>query len=447
MRKVLLLIVATLVVVPQITESAVALKHCRQDIEERRNNNNNWQRIQRVEYEAEDCIAGQPGSLSTPTPTFTSTPISTPTSTPTRTPTPTSTPTQEPPMGVIAVPPFFLPEPLISNQAAVPSSFAGRDLELNGHWHALMFLAPKTGNIRKVGMNFTFSSHTMNAEFRLETVSAQLPSGTLWGASTKKDVTSVGFLMNIVQLDADAAVTVNDRLALKFLINEDVPGAGIVEWGLINAMPRHSAYGVTNGSGGTIITTDAAPTGVIEYDDGSYAYIPGVYPANSLTAHSFSSASTPDERGIRFSLPFSAHISGAWLAIDLDNDTDVVLYDADGVTPLSTVSLTNALRLSTDGRTPFCIKMDVDIVANQDYYLVVKPGASSVIVYSMNVQASTNQLQQYMGSFDAQYVTAKNPTGTGSWTATAAQMAFMGIEIDEITSYEPGPLGSFALGM
>lgn len=67
----------------------------------------------------------------------------------------------------------------------------------------------------------------------------------------------------------------------------------------------------------------------------------------------------------------------------------------------------------------------------QQRHLVVKPGASHSRMEDFSAP-SAYALKQYMGGFDASYVSAKDPTGTGSWTSVATRMALMGLEIDGV---------------
>lgn len=126
------------------------------------------------------------------------------------------------------------------------------------------------------------------------------------------------------------------------------------------------------------------PAFALEYDDGSYAWHPGVYPWFSQTIDTFNSGDTPDEIGMVWQLPFPHRVTGTLLNLDLDGDADIVLYD--GTTAVETISLDTNVRQST-GRSHFWLPFDNTEVLAKDtnHRVTVKPGATDLTLISTDM--------------------------------------------------------------
>jgi len=339
-------------------------------------------------------------------------------------------------MAIVTIPKLLYPEAtLFSNLgSALPTSLSTIALDASGEKAALVFRASKTGSIRKIGFFFNVLTTPTDTDFRVETVSAGYPTGTLYGANTNGSIASGSLsaaTMNMATLTSDAAVTVNDLVAI-VCAPSGSPNVTLrqMQTGPRNQLPYGASY-----LSAAWATLTSAPVAAVEYSDGSYALIPGVLPASAAgNTHTFNSSSTPDEVGAKFRVPVTMRVAGGWLVIDIDNDCQVVLYGSDGVTALATsTTLTSDGRASANGTGPYCFQFpsSVTISANTYYYLAVKPGASSISLYSWDV-LSAAALDQMPGGQDWHYVSAKDPSGTGSWTAVTTRYPLMGLLIDGI---------------
>jgi hypothetical protein len=348
-------------------------------------------------------------------------------------------------MAIVTVPQFEYPAAI---HTAGPASFVGVNLDASGEEGAAIFRIPKTGNVRKIGMRFQALATPTDTDFRLETVSARVPTGTLYDTDTNGVIASgslVDDVINLATLTADAAVTAGDLVAIVVAPS----GSPNTVWtaGISIAMPPQLPYGAAKAGAGPTYSaqTTSSPIGVLEYDDGSYAAIPGFYPIQTVQIDQFNSSDTPDEIGAAFSSPVSLRVTGVWLAIDLDNAADIVLYDSDGATPLATLAIGDGgERQSTNGKSPYwaTFPSKVTLAADTTYYLAVKPGASDVVVYSWNVPSAA-AMDQLPGGQAWQYVSAKDPAGTGDWTAVSTRYPLIGLLVDGVSADEtPTPIAT-----
>lgn len=308
-------------------------------------------------------------------------------------------------------------------------AFTAVTLNAAGDKYAWVFRAPKTGNIRFVQFRTGTVTTPQNTDMRLETVDTAtgLPTGSLFAANTNIVIASASLAANTwfrQQLTADAAVTAGQAMALcivpagapNFVVNAHL-GANAVN--LRGDFP----YGVDGSSGTYSVQADNSPLCfAIEYDDSTCAFIPLSLPVKTLTATTFNSGSTPDERGNKITIPFGARCVGLWNHIDLDADADFVLYDAASASVL-TVSCDKDLRGSASGAPYMATGAPVDLSAGLVYRAVVKPGASNVTVYDMTFN-TVALLDQVDGFGQVQFLSTR--TDAGAWSDAATTQRHVG---------------------
>lgn len=177
----------------------------------------------------------------------------------------------------------------------------------------------------------------------------------------------------------------------------------------------------------------------IRYDDGSYGYLPPLFPSSSRTfVNTFNSASSPDERGIKFSLPVKTRIRGAWLQVEARNDNfDIVVYEDGEPTPIHTHSWDKDLSGNDDILSLWTCEFTPPLVleANQVYRLVLKPTSASGSVDTFYHTLETAALREAWGvPFDWEYT---ERTDAGAWTDTPTQRFHGGIFIEAIDAIAP----------
>ena len=258
---------------------------------------------------------------------------------------------------------------------------------------AFLCIAPKTGNIRKV--HYLIPTYTSSAtlDVRLETVNPTTgyPSGTLLGTTTNvADVpTATGW--RVCTLILDASVTKGQEFYIVVVQPAVSPGNLRLGYFLGNprTYPRAAQFG--GGSWGTLVPNQGGAA-AIEYDDGSFAETEGLLPWKTNNSFTFSSNSTPNHRGLRFSLPVATKLTGfaIYTNIPTGKSATVKLYDSDGVTVLKSVVLDGDVNAGSQGVYASEFDAAVTITPNTFYRLVLAPNetTTSAIFYSNSVHTA-----------------------------------------------------------
>lgn len=189
-------------------------------------------------------------------------------------------------------------------------------------------------------------------------------------------------------------------------------------------------YGSDGSSGSYSKSSNSVMVIALKYDDGTYAEFPfNFVPAANINSYTgVQSTSSPDEYALRFQVPASIRVKGAWMLIDSDNDVNVNLYNSGG-TSLASASLDAQQRTDT-GASPklFIFDTSVTLSANTTYYLGAI-SASTAIAFA-SVEAPT---AGHMAAFPGQsewYMATR--TDAGSWTETTDEWLIAGLIVDGI---------------
>ncbi len=194
-------------------------------------------------------------------------------------------------------------------------------------------------------------------------------------------------------------------------------------------------------------TRQAASTN-IGYYSASKTYLAT---AETVSGLSFSAASNPDERGLKFALPAdwgaTYQILGArWLGtLPSGGSYDLVLYDSDGTTVLQSETMdtdhdqgTGSLRMR---QVLFDEATLSTLTYGTQYRLVLKPTSGSLTVYEWTVDAAGDLTGWPLGT-DACYTSR---TDAGSWTDDdKKRIAFASLILNDIT--EPSGGSAVMLG-
>lgn len=319
-------------------------------------------------------------------------------------------------MSLVALPsPLHYPASLESDGAPTLTTNL---LDAAGEYGAFVFSAPKTGNISAIGYLPGIATGSPAVDIRVETLGADgLPSGSLWAANTNAAHSPTTTTWEWVNLTAAAAVTKGQLVVIKIAYSSGTSIA-VRRW---SSVPTRTGfpYGVVN-------TGTPGKTGMylyaVKYDDTTYPYI-GSFPLSSLTiTDALSDATTPDEIGNVFTVPFACKVCGISLRVNPGGPYALKLYNsADSVLESVTgIDLDWMFVAGANQRVLF--DTEVTLVAGDTYRITFLPeDGSSSTIYGGIVDASATR-EAWPGGTAWQRT---HRTNAGGWTNTATAIQFM----------------------
>lgn len=307
-------------------------------------------------------------------------------------------------------------------------------MDAAGEYFSAITVAPKTGNIHKIGFGTGTVTSAQTLDARIETVDGSgNASGTLFGTNTNGSQASpASNTWYWVTLTADAAVTMGDVFAIaikwagsagSLVINYSLRGTHISAAG---GMP----YSGGN-TGSTFKDANNAPALAIEYSDGTRTHC-GTFPYSSTTvSQNINTGTTPDEAGALFQVPFACKVNGALVKASASATTFAVkLYDADGSTVLaSKTAIDSEWESGAGGARRVLFSSEITLAAATSYRLTILPeAATNVTVYSVTVD-SAGTLEAWPGGANF-YWTQR--TDGGAWTDTNTKIPQVALLISSL---------------
>lgn len=193
-----------------------------------------------------------------------------------------------------------------------------------------------------------------------------------------------------------------------------------------------------------VINGGQSPNIALKYDDGTYAYCPGIVAYSGLNTHTYNSSSTPDEHGMYFELPLPMTVAGVMIRLDLDGPCDIVLYDPDS-SVLASVHLYDPPRASAAASTLFVPFDDsIDLDADTGYRVAVKPTSTTNLSLFSFDTASTDILAALPGG--TRFYTTTRADG-GSWSQTNTRRPFIALHVTHVNPTVTVDEGSGAAGV
>lgn len=332
---------------------------------------------------------------------------------------------------------LMLPDPHVGMAGGI--TYGSFLIDASTEKFAMVFRIPKTGNIHKIGFLTGTVGTSDTLKVGLQTLSGGDPTGTAYGGMTAGTQASLSSnTWYTVTLAGDASAMAGDEVAAVIEFNSFV--AGSVNLQVINpssAISRSFPY--IGHYTGSWAKGPYAPVLYIEYDDGSTDHIAGVFPYSALAETAFNSGSTPDEYAIRFQVPFPSRYRGYWGWIGANGNYDVVLYDSDGTTALSTISVLAVNSTTAAARwIERKIATGVSLSANTTYRLAFKPTTGSNITINI-ATISTAAIFGQMEGGTAFYRSTR--TDAGAWTDTTTSRLLAGLFLDQFDDATGGSGG------
>lgn len=298
------------------------------------------------------------------------------------------------------------------------TAFTSFLLDASGEKFAVVFRVPKSGNISHVGFRTATVTTPQTLRVGIQTLSSGDASGSAYGSMTAgTQAAPASNTWYEVALGAAAAATAGDMVAAVIEFDSSVGNlniAGCLSGSNGSLFPYPSLFT------GSWARTSAPPILTVKYDDGTYGII-GAWPVSGISAANFNNASTPDEKALRFQLPFPARITGyeAMLSVASNAaDFDVVLYS--GTTALATASH-DADNVSGTGSTRRIwgfFNSPQDLAANTVYRLALKPTTANNITNVEFTFPSNASMASIFGGIEWYW---SERTDAGSWSDTTTK--------------------------
>lgn len=304
---------------------------------------------------------------------------------------------------------------------------------------AAVFRAPKTGNIRKIEVRIgtvpVLTTSTLTVGLQDVSLTTGDPDGTFDQSATIATGSITANTTVKVTLGSDRAVTRGDLMAVvvqfgTFVALDQVNINSQLDW-LTRSGPFQYGYPDNNTSGSYAKTTTNVSSFSIEYDDGSYAFIPSMMPVLVNGAVSYNNSSTPDAIGLRFQVPFPCKIGGCFFGLDADGDFDVYLYTSSSKTLL--LSSDKDVRAGVFSVvSPFMFTAEQTLAANTTYVLSIEPSSATDVELRYFDVSAAAVLDQLEGGQAFHYATAKNPATTADFTMTTTRRPVMGLIVTAV---------------
>ena len=278
---------------------------------------------------------------------------------------------------------------------------------------AYVIKVPKTGTLKKIGWRiYSVSSPSLTCRVSIETVAETVgqPVATTDAGKTlyatgavSADITdpAAGSRYDAINGSSGISVTKGDNIAIVIRIISRTSGS---------ISPNYAQYAATLPMGGLSGGRDHSYTATyansawgayntpmigLEYD-GEFVPCPFTNPPfDTGGAVSFSSSSTPDRRGLKFRFPYKCTAKGIVMSVDLDSETDLILYDSDEYTVMSGFPITlnaNKRAAANNGFHYVEFPTEPTFEANTDYRIVLLPKSTTAISITYSVPVTDGSL-------------------------------------------------------
>ena len=343
-------------------------------------------------------------------------------------------------MTMTSVQPYMLPNPYdLATLLQATVSYQAFLMDASAEKVAVVFRAPKAGTLARIGFRTgtVTTGDTLKVSFQDVSTADGNPDGTpdqfrtqavgdgddnVWFRSglVTSDGTNGGTLRTVVRGELVAAVIEFDSFVAGNL--------NIASTALLASDTLGGSY-LTHFTAAWAKSRAVSAAVAVEYDDGSFGYIPNTLPAVTKTSTNFNSGSTPDEVALKFSHPVPLRVNGFWFASAVSGDFDVILYDSDGTTALATFTGDKDVSTPSTAAALFAapFSASVSLLANTFYRIALRPSTvtnCSRIDFTVNAAAVLDQMS---GGQNFHY---SERTNAGAWTDTTTKRPLLGVIVD-----------------
>jgi hypothetical protein len=285
-------------------------------------------------------------------------------------------------MAIVTVPQFDFPGSL-----ATPQSAGSQVISASGHVCAFLCQATVSGTIDSIKFRtgIVATGDIVRVSFQAVDMTTGNPTGTV---QQFRDVTilstddNISVTTGLITSDGTnggtkRTVTQGDFFFVCFSFPSYV--SGNMQLSNFNGSVSSNVYMAF--FNGTTWTKTANTAGNLVLSYSTLGLIPsyaGPVHFNAIGNTNFSTTSTPDERGVKFRLPVGLRVVGVAVRLEYLNPGEIVLYDSNGTSVMASIAFDPDVRALTAIRTQiYYFNATVELLADTDYRLVVKPTTSS----------------------------------------------------------------------
>lgn len=312
------------------------------------------------------------------------------------------------------------------------TAFTNVTLDANGEKHAFVFQAPKSGSIDRIGFRTGSVTTGNTVDVRLETVDATTgdPSGTLAGPDSNAA---------LVIADGDDNVWKEATLTTACAVTRGTLYAAVIVVPASTTLTIATLGTVADWHGGWVFPYEDnflagawtkganSPTLNVRYTDETYPAL-GNIPILTIAATTFNSDSTPDERGLRFSLPFPARLSQVMMNAQFSGGSTIKVYDDDGSTVLTSLAIdADQIRTASPGTGRYILPTAVELDADVFYRVTLLPASTTDNILTNLTVQSAAMLDALDGGQNFHLTTRSDG---GVWSNTLTQRPLMHLVLD-----------------
>lgn len=321
---------------------------------------------------------------------------------------------------------------------AVYAFASGSTIDASGEYDAFIFDATENMVVDRVGFRPNAATGSPTAEIRIETVSAGLPTGTLFNASGGGSTGTTGTLstssMNVTTLAAAATINKGQRFAvvIKYATGTSFTVSNMSRGGL-NEGTVHYPYRVTNT--GTPTAAAFTSANVILGSSATEFYrLTGFFPIISTTSHTTANNATIRACCLRFQVPFKCRVIGARVLVSNSGtaeDFSMGIYSDAGAEVSSSLTAYDATDYVNLSGGPLEVYFDNAVTAdvNTWYRCVYQPDTTSSSNFNYGTLENANHAKAMPRG---RYTQTGTRDSGGTWTDFDTQVPMLDLIIDQL---------------
>jgi hypothetical protein len=368
-------------------------------------------------------------------------------------------------VAIVTLPPFIWPRlvDLVTVGTSVGlTSIACATADAANEKVACIFQSPVAGSFTDFAVRtqtVSVTSGPLNFDFRLETVTAGLPSGSLFGTNSNATVSVATTDDNVWKtgtLTTPPTVAVGDYMAIVV----KAPGAGTFSftWGGFGTLTTPTMFPVCRSdtaADGTYATLASNRPSFAIKIGGSWYGVPPFFASDSVTLTAFGTGSSPNEYALRFVPDFTMRVAGAAVYVsNVGGNFKVSLWptsvsgqtDANALaqTAVSSAAIGNN---TNDGGALIMFAAPVTLTAGTTYELGVRAEVAGTLIVPSTATWSTAGTNANPGGPNNHLATRTWTAGTaGVWTPTTTSTPHLGLYVDGLDSGGAVASGTFMFG-